>query len=114
MIAVERNYADRSLILLHNLMPIFPDELLPQLQTLEQQLNELSCDEDLIILILYFLKKYVFNNNEPKEREVFFENSEDQKDSNSDGVNVKIEELIAVLNNILVGQNNIKFKGIIR
>lgn len=114
MIAVERNYADRALILLRDLMSIFPDEHLPQLQILEQQLNELSCDEDLIIFVLYFLRKYVLKNNESKKREVFFENNDAQKDSDHDGVYVKIEELITVLNSLLVGQNKIKFKGIIR
>ena len=114
MIEVERNCADSVLILLHDLMPIFPDKQLTQLQTLEQQLNELSCDEDLIIFVICFLRKYVLNTNASKKREVFFENSEDQKDSDFDGVYTKIEELIAVLNSTLVGLNKIQFKGIIR
>lgn len=114
MIAVERNYADRALILLRDLMSIFPDEHLSQLQMLEEQLNDLSCDEDLIIFVMYFLKKYVLKNNESKKREVFFEHNEEQKDPESNGVYVKIEELITILNSLLVGQHKINFKGIIR
>ena len=114
MIAVERNYADRALILLRDLMSIFPEEHLPQLQMLEQQFNNLSCDEDLIIAVLHFLKRYVLNKNETKKRKMFFENGEEQKESESNGVSVRIEELIAILNSLLVGQNKINFKGIIR
>ncbi len=114
MMIVERNYADRVLILLRDLAPIFPDDYQPQLQLLEQQLDELCCDEDLIIFIVCFLRKYLLNKDNSQKKVKFFEASEEKNNSDIDGVSVKIEELIVTLNWLIDGQNKTKFKGIIR
>ncbi len=114
MMIVERNYADRVLILLSELVHIFPEDYQAQLQLLEQQLNELSCDEDLIIFVIHFLKKYLLKNSNKPPKAVFFEECKEEKASNINCVNVKIDELIAALNWLLDGQNQTEFKGIIR
>lgn len=114
MIIVERNYADRALILLRDLAPIFPDDYRPQLQLLEQQLDELCCDEDLIIFVVSFLRKYLLNKDNSQKKVKFFKASEEKNNSNIDGVSVKIEELIVALNWLIDGQYKTKFKGIIR
>lgn len=111
---VERNYADRVLILLRDLAPIFPDDYQPQLQLLEQQLDELCCDEDLIIFIVCFLRKYLLNKDNSQKKVKFFEASEEKNNCDIDRVGVRIEELIVALNWLIDGQNKTKFKGIIR
>lgn len=111
---VERNYADRIIILLRELMPIFPDDYLPQLQSFEQQLSELSIDEELIIFVIHFLKKYLLNKDDSQKRTVFFEESDEKKDNGIDEMCFKVDELIVALNWLIDGHNKTKFKGIIR
>lgn len=113
MILIDRSDAERLLMGVRYLSPLFPKHMSEQLALFEEQMTRGNCDESLLLQINVFISKYILKKSTDLSKEMFFEEKRDKSDHSI----FVAREMCDIINWLLLDQTekqNRNYRGIRR